>query len=110
MAITGWRRVAIQLQSSSSSRRTAGAAGFLIFSQCGNRPARYGVPSRFETMPSQPSAHALDRGAVALIVFVKGDAVMWEPQQPGEPAFKFASGRTCCSSSGRWSARFNGCR
>jgi hypothetical protein len=39
-----------------ASRR--GAAGFLVLSQCGERPARYGEPSRFDTMPSQPSAHA----------------------------------------------------
>ena len=46
------------LQSSSSSRRTAGAAGFLILSQWLTRPDRYGEPSRFDTMPSQPSVHA----------------------------------------------------
>jgi hypothetical protein len=45
-------------QPSSASRFTAGAAGFLTFSQCADRPARYGEPSRFDTMPSQPSAHA----------------------------------------------------
>src|SRR5262249_51906408 len=47
-----------ELQASSSSRRTAGASGFLILSQCAERPARYGEPSRFDTMPSQPSAQA----------------------------------------------------
>ena len=45
-------------QSSSASRRTAGAAGFLIFSQSFTRPERYVEPSRFDTMPSQPSAQA----------------------------------------------------
>ena len=44
--------------SSSASRFTAEAAGFLTFSQCADRPARYGDPSRFDTMPSQPSAQA----------------------------------------------------
>ena len=32
--------------------------GFLILSQCAERPARYGEPSRFETTPSHPSATA----------------------------------------------------
>ena len=44
--------------SSSASRFTAGAAGFLTFNQCADRPGRYGEPSRFDTMPSQPSVHA----------------------------------------------------
>jgi hypothetical protein len=60
-------------QSSSASRRTAGDAGFLTLSQCAERPARYGEPKRFETMPSQPSAHACD-------------AIVWEPQELGQPA------------------------
>ena len=47
-----------QFQSSSASRVTAGAAGFLTFSQETARPERYGDPSRFDTMPSQPSAQA----------------------------------------------------
>jgi hypothetical protein len=42
-------------QSSSASRVTAGALGFLTFTQCGHRPDRYGEPSRFDTIPSQPS-------------------------------------------------------
>ena len=46
------------LQSSSASRVTAGAAGFLTLIQCSDRPARYDEPSRFETMPSQPSLQA----------------------------------------------------
>jgi hypothetical protein len=45
-------------QSSSASRFTAGAAGFLTLSQCADRPGRYGEPRRFDTMPSQPSAQA----------------------------------------------------
>jgi hypothetical protein len=45
-------------QSSSASRRTAGAAGFFIFTQCLDRPDRYVEPSRFDTMPSQPSLQA----------------------------------------------------
>ena len=42
-----WRRTVI-----------AGAFGFLALSQRGVRPNRYGDPSRFDTMPSQPSLHA----------------------------------------------------
>jgi hypothetical protein len=53
-----WRRTDQPFQSSSSSRRTAGASGFLVLSQCADRPAWYGVPSRFDTMPSQPSTQA----------------------------------------------------
>jgi hypothetical protein len=49
---------ASQFHSSSVSRVTAGAAGFLTFSQETTRPERYGDPSRFDTMPSQPSAQA----------------------------------------------------
>jgi hypothetical protein len=37
-------------------QRTACAAGFLILSQCADRPAWYGVPSRLETMRAQPSS------------------------------------------------------
>jgi len=37
-------------QSSSASRLTAGAAGFLLLSQCRERPERQGEPSRFDTM------------------------------------------------------------
>jgi hypothetical protein len=44
--------------SSSASRFTAGAAGFLNLSQCRVRPLTYGEPSRFDTMPSQPSLQA----------------------------------------------------
>jgi hypothetical protein len=45
-------------QSSSASRVTAGAVGFLTFIQSGERPDRYDEPSRLDTMPSQPSAQA----------------------------------------------------
>ena len=45
-------------QSSSASRRTAGAFGFLTLIQCSVRPDRYGEPSRFDAMPSRPSAQA----------------------------------------------------
>ena len=44
--------------SSSASRFTAGAAGFLTLIQSADRPNRYGEPSRFDTMPSQPSLQA----------------------------------------------------
>jgi hypothetical protein len=40
-------------QSSSASRFTAGAAGFLNFSQSFERPERQREPSRFDTMPSR---------------------------------------------------------
>jgi hypothetical protein len=42
-------------QSSSASRFTAGAAGFLILNRCGERPERQRDPKRFDMMPSQPS-------------------------------------------------------
>ena len=45
-------------QSSSTSRETAGAFGFLTFIQYLDRPEPYGEPSRLDTMPSQPSRHA----------------------------------------------------
>src|SRR5215468_12384455 len=45
-------------QSSSSSRFTAGAAGFFIFSQSGERPERYIESLRFDTMPSSPILQA----------------------------------------------------
>ena len=50
-------------QSSSASRLTAGAVGFLNLSQSVVRPDRYGEPSRFDTMPSSPVRHqrSLDR-------------------------------------------------
>jgi hypothetical protein len=43
----GRREAAVghQVQSSSSSRRTAGATGLLILSRCADRPARYGEPA-----------------------------------------------------------------
>jgi len=47
-------------QSSSASRFTAGAAGFLVLIQSADRPNRHGEPRRFDTMPSQPS-HLADR-------------------------------------------------
>jgi hypothetical protein len=45
-------------QSSSASRFTAGAAGFLTLIQSFDRPNRYGEPIRFDTMPSHPSLQA----------------------------------------------------
>jgi hypothetical protein len=57
-------------QSSSASRFTADARGFLILSQCGERPERYAEPSRLETMPSQPSLHACFEYAVAVTLVV----------------------------------------
>src|SRR5262249_40204923 len=43
---TGYRRFS-RPQSSSASRLTAGAAGFLLLIQCGERPEIQGEPSRF---------------------------------------------------------------
>ena len=51
-------RFRLPFQSSSGSRVTAGAAGFLTFSQQTARPDRYAEPRRFDTIPSQPSAQA----------------------------------------------------
>src|SRR5262249_13201495 len=45
-------------QSSSTSRFTAGASGFFILSQSGERPERYIDSLRFDTMPSRPSLQA----------------------------------------------------
>ena len=45
-------------QSSSASRLTAGAAGFLLLTQCRERPERYIEPLRFDTMPSSPILQA----------------------------------------------------
>ena len=39
----------------SASPVTAGALGFLTFTQYLDRPERYGEPSCFDTMPSQPN-------------------------------------------------------
>ncbi|MGA6944353.1 MAG: hypothetical protein WBZ27_20510, partial [Pseudolabrys sp.] len=44
----------VHLQSSSASRFTAGASGFLNLSQSGERPDLYRDPRRFETIPSRP--------------------------------------------------------
>jgi hypothetical protein len=44
--------------SSSASRFTAGASGFLLLIQSGERPDLYRESFRFETMPSRPSLHA----------------------------------------------------
>ena len=55
----GHRALRVPPQSSSASRFTAGAAGFLILSQWLTRPDRYGEPTgRFNTMPSQPRLQA----------------------------------------------------
>ena len=53
---SGW--VTHVRHSSSASRFTAGALGFLTLSQSSDRPNRYGEPRRFDTMPSQPSLQA----------------------------------------------------
>ena len=50
--------IALFPHSSSASRFTAGAAGFLNLSQCRVRPLTYGEPSRFDTMPSLPYLQA----------------------------------------------------
>jgi hypothetical protein len=41
-----------------ASRLTAGACGFLLLIQCGERPERYCESLRFDTMPSRPSIQA----------------------------------------------------
>src|SRR4051812_16273481 len=45
-------------QSSSASRRTAGASGFLNFSQSCDRPEWLRDPSRLDTIPSKPILQA----------------------------------------------------
>jgi hypothetical protein len=56
--VTHGRTPRLAPQSSSASRLTAGAAGFLILSQSLSRPERYVEPSRLDTMLSQPGAQA----------------------------------------------------
>ena len=81
------------LQSSSSTRVTAGAAGFLTLIQSADRPDRYDEPSRFDTMPSRRNTVA-PRGEASLIV-------VWEATK-GNPA----SGRGLGSrSSGSFAGR-----
>ena len=77
------------LQSSSASRFIACALGFFTFTQQSTRPDRYDEPSRFETMPSQPSLrieHArrvLRRDPPALLRSCKWKAPGgWERQGP----------------------------
>ena len=70
------------LQSSSASRFTAGAAGFLTLIQSFDRPNRYGEPSRFDTIPSQPSLQAFD-----IEVSIIGNAGMRSAQQHFEGRF-----------------------
>jgi hypothetical protein len=41
-----------------SFRFTAGAFGFLLLVQCGERPELYAEPRRFDTIPSRPSLPA----------------------------------------------------
>src|SRR5262249_6267736 len=48
----------LEPQSSSPSRRTAGASEFFILSQSGERPERYIESLRFDTMPSSPILQA----------------------------------------------------
>jgi hypothetical protein len=44
-------------------------------------------PLRHDALAAERAGVLVDRGAVALIVLVQRDAVMRQPQQPGEPAF-----------------------
>jgi hypothetical protein len=64
--------------------RTAGAAAFLILSQWSTRPERYGEPSRFDTMPSPPSAQTCLNNIApgAVVVLVKADALVRMGQEP----------------------------
>jgi len=52
----------------------AGTGRGATLSQSATRPDRYGEPSRFDTMPSQPSLR-VDDGAITLVVRVDDDAV-----------------------------------
>ena len=74
-------------QSSSVSRVTAGAAGLLILTQqYALRPGRYGDPSRFDTMPSQPSAQAcsVNDRAVDFEMLVEDNIAVGAVQKLGE--------------------------
>jgi hypothetical protein len=60
----------VTAQSSSASRLTAGAFGFLTFTQCGDRPERYGEPGRFLTIPVQRSLQASRNTVCAVLLKV----------------------------------------
>ena len=45
---------------------TAGAAGFLTFTQQSARPERYSEPSRFDTMPSLSECSSLTKNLIEL--------------------------------------------
>jgi hypothetical protein len=60
---------------------TAGAAGFLTFSQQSARPERYGDPRRFDTMPSERTGPPVDDCAIRGSVRIERDSHMLAAQQ-----------------------------
>ena len=89
-------------QSSSASRFTAGAFGFLNLSQSGDRPDLYREPSRFETVPSSPILQALvehDMFVQAHTRSPAGKAIL--VVAPGADQYKFLPYRLCSSKSWR---------
>ena len=67
------------------------AAGFLTFFQQSAQPERYGVPSRFDTMPSQPIGHwrALRESNPC---FRRERAASWTARRRARPARKNREG------------------
>jgi hypothetical protein len=72
-------------QSSSASRFTAGAFGFLLLIQCGERPERYCESLRFDTMPSRPILQAcakLERAVLLVEVCIIIHHCGWDESRP----------------------------
>jgi len=72
-----------QFQSSSASRVTAGAGGFLIFSQLTTRSDWYAEPKRFDTIPlaTELARVPIDDRAAIGVMLVEGNAVDLPAQQ-----------------------------
>ena len=82
-------------QSSSASRLTAGACGFLNLSQSGDLPERLRDPSRLETMPFAAELAGMleDRQpAVVRQVLVEAQPVAALPQDAGQHRFAHFDG------------------
>jgi hypothetical protein len=74
--------------SSSASRVTAGAAGFLTFSQQSARPARYGEPAlRHDALTAERAGVLVDDRALGLVMGIERDARLCATQQPRQGRF-----------------------
>ena len=79
----------------------AGCLGFFIFTQCGERPARYGLSLCLETKAFQTEQAGMPEkvGAnLALFEVGKEDAVHASHEQPGQVGLPHAQGRLRMSS------------